>query len=77
MTILIESTPTRRSRALDPVKGPGKRCLVIKTRLQGDLYERLMAIDEQVFGMFDPKLDQVLMNGRTKTVTETAGEVTR
>jgi len=32
---------------------------------------------KQVFGMIDPKLDQVLMNGRLKTVTETAGEVTR
>ena len=31
---------------------------------------------EQVFGMIDPKLDQVLMNGRPKTMTETAGEVT-
>ena len=32
---------------------------------------------KRVFGMINPKLDQVLMNGRTKTVTETAGEVTR
>ena len=31
---------------------------------------------EQVFGMIDPKLDQVLMNGRPKTMPETAGEVT-
>jgi len=31
---------------------------------------------KRVFGMIDPKLDQVLMNGRLKTVTETAGEVT-
>ena len=31
---------------------------------------------EQVFRMIDPKLDQVLMNGRPKTMTETAGEVT-
>ena len=61
---------------LDPVKGPGKGCLVIKTRLQCDLYERLIAMGEQVFGMIDPKLDQVLMNGRPKTITETAREVT-
>ena len=27
--------------------------------------------------MIDPKPDQVLMNGRPKTMTETAGEVTR
>ena len=32
---------------------------------------------KRVFGMIDPKLDQVLVNGRPKTVTETAGEVTR
>ena len=31
---------------------------------------------EQVFGMIDPKLDQVLVNGRPKTMTEPAGEVT-
>ena len=31
---------------------------------------------EQVFGMIDLKLDQVLMSGRPKTMTETAGEVT-
>ena len=31
---------------------------------------------EQVFGVIDPKLDQVLMDGRPKTMTETAGEVT-
>src|SRR6266446_2246101 len=74
--ILVEPPPTGRSRALDPVKGPGKGCLVIKTRSQCDLYERLIAMGEQVFGMIDPKLDQKLVNGRPKTMTEAAGEVT-
>ena len=60
----------------DPGKGPCKGCLVIKTRLQCYLYERLIAMGEQVFGMVDPKPDQVLMNGRPKTMTETTGEVT-
>jgi len=32
---------------------------------------------KRVLGMIDPKLNQVLVNGRPKTVTETAGEVTR
>jgi len=45
--------------------------------LQSDLCKTFIAMGKRVFGMIDPKLDQVLMNGRLKTVTETAGEVTR